>query len=72
MSQSSKRGLGPPWMEGAVDSGIEVRRILLLTRLRAASKGMTMQQLVRECKGFQDGMWLGRPLEKLSYWCFRA
>ena len=37
-------------MEGVVDSSIEIRRILLLTRLRAAPKGMTMQQLVKDCK----------------------
>src|SRR5213593_3476817 len=37
-------------MEGVVDSSIEIRRIVLLTRLRAAPKGLTMQQLVRDCK----------------------
>ncbi len=37
-------------MEGRVDSGLEIRRILLLTRLRAASKGMTLQMLVKDCE----------------------
>ncbi len=36
-------------MEGTVDSGLEIRRILLLTRLRTAVKGMTMPQLVKDC-----------------------
>ena len=31
------------------DSGVEIRRIILLTRLRENSKGMTMKQLVRDC-----------------------
>src|SRR2546428_8659490 len=36
-------------MGGVVDSSIELRRILLLTLLRDAGKGLTMQQLVGEC-----------------------
>ena len=36
-------------MESEVDSGLEIRRILLLTRLRAAAKGLTMPQLVKDC-----------------------
>ena len=36
-------------MESRVDSGLEIRRILLLTRLRDVSKGMTMAQLVKDC-----------------------
>lgn len=36
-------------MTGNVRSSLEIRRILLLTRLRSAPKGMTMQQLVRDC-----------------------
>jgi hypothetical protein len=36
-------------MDGRADSGIEIRRILLLTRLRENPKGMTMNQLVRDC-----------------------
>ncbi len=37
-------------MDGGVDSGLEIRRILLLTRLRIASKGMTMPQIVKGCE----------------------
>ena len=37
-------------VEGGIDSGLEIRRILLLTRLRAAPKGMTMPQLVKNCE----------------------
>ena len=36
-------------MESRVDSGLEIKRILLLTRLRDVSKGMTMAQLVKDC-----------------------
>ncbi len=36
-------------MEGRIDSGFEIRRILLLTRLKAVSKGMTMDRLVKDC-----------------------
>lgn len=31
------------------ESGVEIRRIVLLTRLRESAKGMTMKQLVRDC-----------------------
>jgi len=37
-------------MEGRLDSGIEIRRLLLLTRLRNASKGLTMRKLVTDCE----------------------
>jgi hypothetical protein len=37
-------------MEGRPNSGIEIRRLLLLTRLRESPKGMTMNQLVRDCE----------------------
>ncbi len=36
-------------MEGIADSHLEIRRILLLTRLRTAPKGMTMEQIVKDC-----------------------
>src|SRR5437879_9086263 len=36
-------------LESRVDSGLEIRRILLLTRLKDASKGMTLPQLVKDC-----------------------
>ncbi len=36
-------------MEGRAESGIEIRRILLLTRLRNSPKGMTMSQIVKDC-----------------------
>jgi len=36
-------------MESRLDSGLEIRRILLLTRLKDVEKGMTMPQLVKDC-----------------------
>jgi hypothetical protein len=36
-------------MEGRSDSGLEIRRLLLLTRLRNATKGLTMLKLVNDC-----------------------
>src|SRR4029077_4583684 len=36
-------------MDGRADSGTEIRRILLLTRLRESPKGLTMNQLVKDC-----------------------
>lgn len=35
-------------MESRTDPGLEIRRILLLTRLKTAGKGMTMSQLVKD------------------------
>jgi hypothetical protein len=40
----------PPLMEGRANSGIEIRRLLLLTRLKSASKGLTMRKLVTDCE----------------------
>ena len=37
-------------MEGRADSGLEIRRLLLLTRLRNASKGLTMPKLAIDCE----------------------
>jgi hypothetical protein len=37
-------------MEGRADSGIEIRRLLLLTRLKNASKGLTMRKIVADCE----------------------
>jgi len=37
-------------VEGRTDSGLEIRRLLLLTRLRNASKGLTMPKLANECE----------------------
>ncbi len=36
-------------MESRLDSGLEIRRILLLTRLKDLPKGMTLPQLVKDC-----------------------
>jgi hypothetical protein len=36
-------------MEGRADSGLEIRRLMLLTRLRNATKGLTMLKLVNDC-----------------------
>jgi hypothetical protein len=35
-------------MDGRVDSGLEIRRILLLTRLRENAKGMTLSQMTKD------------------------
>jgi hypothetical protein len=35
-------------LESRTDPGLEIRRILLLTRLKVAPKGMTMPQLVKD------------------------
>ena len=37
-------------MRDGADSGIEIRRILLLTKLRESAKGMTMEQIVQVCQ----------------------
>ena len=37
-------------MEGRADSGLEIRRLLLLTRLRTSAKGSTMLRLVNDCE----------------------
>lgn len=37
-------------MDGRADLGLEIRRLLLLTRLRNASKGLTMPKLVSDCE----------------------
>src|SRR6266851_399503 len=37
-------------MESRSDSGIEIRRLLLLTRLRNVPRGLTMLKLVNECE----------------------
>jgi hypothetical protein len=41
---------GASLMEGRADSGIEIRRLLLMTRLKSASKGLTMRKLVADCE----------------------
>ena len=37
-------------MEGRADSGLEIRRLLLLTRVRNSPKGLTMPRLVNDCE----------------------
>ncbi|HEX9197138.1 MAG TPA: hypothetical protein VF906_05025 [Candidatus Bathyarchaeia archaeon] len=37
-------------MEGRADFGLEIRRLLLLTRLRNSPKGLTMPRLVNDCE----------------------
>src|SRR5437764_12877145 len=49
-------------MEGRADSGIEIRRILLLTRLQKSPRGLTMNQLVRDCSKVDGGNILGTGL----------
>jgi hypothetical protein len=36
-------------MEGRSDSGLEIRRLMLLTRLKDATKGLTMVKLANDC-----------------------
>src|SRR6266487_1994483 len=49
-------------MEGRADSGIEIRRILLLTRLQKTPKGLTMNQLVGDCSKVDGWNILGTGL----------
>ena len=49
-------------MEGRADSGIEIRRILLLTRLQKSPRGLTMNQLVRDCSKVDGWNILGTGL----------
>jgi len=49
-------------MEGRADSGIEIRRILLLTRLQKSPRGLTMNQLVRDCSKVEGWNILGTGL----------
>jgi hypothetical protein len=37
-------------IEGRADSGLEIRRLLLLTRLRNTPNGLTMPKLVNDCE----------------------
>src|SRR5213593_3598468 len=50
ISRRSVRKVEPPSLDGKVDPGIEIRRILVLTRLRKVSRGMTMEQIVKDCE----------------------
>ncbi len=49
-------------MEGRADSGIEIRRILLLTRLQKSPRGLTMNQLVGDCSKVEGWNMLGTGL----------
>jgi hypothetical protein len=40
---------GSSLLESRVDSGLEIRRLLLLTRLKDIPKGLTLPQLVKDC-----------------------
>lgn len=44
------------------ESGVEIRRIILLTRLRESPEGMTMKQLVRDCGKVPGWSVTGQPL----------
>lgn len=46
----SKSVTGLLSMPDGADSGTEIRRILLLTKLRESAKGMTMEQIVQVCQ----------------------
>lgn len=49
-------------MEGRAGSSIEIRRILLLTRLRDSNKGMTMSQIVKDCGKVEGWNFVGGSL----------
>jgi hypothetical protein len=51
-------------MDGRADSGIEIRRILLLTRLRESPKGLTMNQLVKDCSKVDGWNIIGSTLSE--------
>ena len=54
-------------MEGRADSGLEIRRILLLTRLKDAPKGMTMPQIVRDCSKVSGWGVPGKSSEEIAH-----
>ncbi len=49
-------------MNGRADSGIEIRRILLLTRLRESPKGLTINQLIKDCRKIDGWSMTGETL----------
>ena len=51
-------------MDGRADSGLEIRRILLLTRLRDSSKGMTMTQMARDVARVEGWGVSGTPISQ--------
>ena len=53
-------------MEGGTDSGLEIRRILLLTRLKDSPKGMTLPQIVKDCSKVSGWSVSGKSGEEIA------
>jgi hypothetical protein len=51
-------------MDGRGESGLEIRRILLLTRLRTSAKGMTMTQIARDAERVEGWRVSGTPISE--------
>ena len=49
-------------LEGRRGSALEIRRIILLTRLRETPRGMTMRQLVKDCTHVEGWSLAGESL----------
>jgi hypothetical protein len=49
-------------MDEKVESGLEIRRILLLTRLRASAKGLTMSQIAKDVSKVEGWQVPGTPV----------
>ena len=60
-----KQSHGPLSLEDRVEPGFEMRRILLLTRLREYSKGLTMDQLVNYCRQVSGWAAVGQALSEV-------
>ncbi len=52
------------FLTSEIDSGLEIRRILLLTHLRSA-KGRTLEQLVKECGKVEGWRIAGKATDEL-------
>ena len=54
-------------MQDRADSGLEIRRILLLTTLKDAPKGMTMPQIVKDCSKVSGWNVSGKSNEEIAH-----
>jgi hypothetical protein len=53
-------------LDARADSGLEIRRILLLTGLKDAPKGMTMSQIVKDCSKVAGWNAPGKSSEEIA------
>ncbi len=51
-------------MDGRAESGLEIRRILLLTRLRTSAKGMTVAQITKDAARVEGWKVSGTPISE--------